>query len=339
MNCDDLKIGKTENSVDQASDLGQGSDETVQFDHLQLPIDLASHSGQNDNSQPGIMFVSGNETGQVHLLTAPRVQIGRSPDCQIMVRDASVSRQHLLLETTPEGVQAIDLKSRNGVFVNGNKIKRCWISPNDVIRIGPKIILRYSLFSNVELDVLRKMHRASTMDPLTLTYNRKYFSGHLKQLEELPAKKKRNLSLILIDIDYFKRINDTFGHQLGDQALNHIATIIRTTVRGDDIVCRYGGEEFTILLSDTSNTVSTEIAERIRNRIESNPLRRDGNTIRLTVSIGVAIVEEANGNLDNLFKLADARMYAAKRRGRNQVVSLQSSDDNVQHPFSYTPDT
>lgn len=230
MSHNDLRTGKNQQSLNHKNDLEQGIDETVQYDPSQHPFDIANQSGQNDNSQPGIMFVNGNETGQVHLLNTPLTQVGRSLDSHILVRDTSVSRRHLLLEATPEGVQVIDLKSRNGVFVNGSQVKRSWIAPNDLIRVGPKVLFRYSVFSNTELDVLRRMHQAATLDSLTLTYNRKYFSGYLEQLKSL-NNKKQNLSLILIDIDYFKKINDTFGHHLGDQALNHIATIIRSTVR------------------------------------------------------------------------------------------------------------
>ncbi|WP_310620040.1 GGDEF domain-containing protein [Flexibacterium corallicola] len=298
----------------------EGSDavETAHLGPLPPTLGPSNYTGQNDNTQPGIMFVNGNEAGQVYLLDAPRIEVGRAQSCRIKLGDNSVSRRHLLIETTPDGVEVFDLKSRNGVFVNNRQIKRCWLTPNDIIRLGPSVILRYALFSNVELEVYKKMYQAATLDPLTQTYNRRYFNNYLEQVQTLQPLKK-NFSLILIDVDHFKRINDRFGHQTGDRILLHIADILRSTVRVEDVVCRYGGEEFTVLLNAISARQSAEIAENIRNNVECTPLRQENLAIHSTVSIGIAMIEETDGDLDNLLKLADTRMYAAKKSGRNLV--------------------
>ncbi|QUS55061.1 GGDEF domain-containing protein [Pseudovibrio brasiliensis] len=328
MDQSNTKTGNSKNLPESSIDVGSEAEETIHYDPLQHPFDLTDHSGQNDNSQPGVMFVNGNEPGRVILLDTPRVEVGRASSCQIKLGDISVSRRHLLLETTPEGVEATDLKSRNGVFVNNEQIKRRWLSPNDIICLGPRVMLRYALFSNVELEIYEKMYRAATLDPLTLTYNRRYLSSYMEQIQSSQAKKK-NLSLILIDIDNFKGTNDSFGHHIGDQVLIHIATIIRSSVRIGDKVCRYGGEEFTVLLNEVSAIEALEIAERIRNKVEHSLLRQDGITIHSTVSIGVAMIEETHGNLDNLFQLADTRLFAAKRSGKNKVVNQSRPTDRA----------
>ncbi|WP_146191640.1 GGDEF domain-containing protein [Azospirillum humicireducens] len=198
---------------------------------------------------------------------------------------------------------------------------RCWLNNQDVIRIGGETMLRFSLLSANEIEFMEKMYEAAVLDPLTRIYNRRYFFGLLHQYIEKNMRAKQRLALIIIDIDHFKILNDTYGHQVGDFALRHVSSLICLTVRAGDKVCRFGGEEFTILLNEVDLPEATSIAERIRATVEDNPLLYEGAVIPMTVSIGVATLDHAFGSPDRLFALADARMYEAKNAGRNQVCN------------------
>ncbi|MTH97503.1 GGDEF domain-containing protein [Roseibium sp. RKSG952] len=316
-------------SRDRLVDLGTDTDDTVQLDPAVPANRNESFSEVNAITRPCIVFVNGHESGRVVVLDAPTVEIGRSSRCGVVVSEPTVSRRHLLMEVTPDGVQVVDLRSRNGVFVNGKKITRDWLARNDQVRIGPEVVLRFSYFTDAEISYLTHMYKAATFDSLTLTFNRQYFNTYLERYGEgaLPVN---DLALLLVDIDRFKSINDRFGHELGDQALCHVASIIRSTVRPEDIVCRYGGEEFAILVNKKPGVEAEHIAERVRHNISVSEMRQSGRRIHLTVSIGVALMTEADGCPNNLFNLADKRMYSAKSLGRNRVVCHNRAQDNTE---------
>lgn len=157
-------------------------------------------------------------------------------------------------------------------------------------------------------------------DPLTQTKNRTAFNDSLKRESLLAHRNAKPLSLILLDIDHFKSVNDCFGHLHGDTALAAVASRIRETIRSCDMIFRYGGEEFVILLSDTGLEGAGLLAERIRQCIENHILSFDMETLKLTVSLGVSALH-ADDDIDALLARADHALYRAKKNGRNQVVT------------------
>ncbi len=173
-------------------------------------------------------------------------------------------------------------------------------------------------------------------DGLTNAYNRRYLNDHLKHEVARCLRKKTDLVCLFIDIDFFKKINDNYGHQVGDAVLIKLVTLMKEQVRAGDIVARYGGEEFTIILPDTSIQLAHEIAERIRRKVEDQTLIINDETVHITISIGMAslnqIRSEAKANdkdalhatekyLDKLLiGKADEALYQAKQAGRNQIV-------------------
>jgi len=157
-------------------------------------------------------------------------------------------------------------------------------------------------------------------DPLTSVGNRKALDQTLARETNLVARHGNDLSMLMIDIDLFKGINDGFGHAAGDQALRHVTQMISSVIRQTDQVFRYGGEEFVVLLSSTDVVNANDLAERIRKAIEQTEISYSNYRFRLTVSIGVAAYNHAQG-IDSMFSKADKALYSAKSNGRNRVIA------------------
>ncbi len=160
-------------------------------------------------------------------------------------------------------------------------------------------------------------------DPMTGLYNFRHFEQMLQQYYALAHRYRSPLSLIMLDVDFFKKLNDTYGHAMGDKVLRTIAHQIRDNARNDDLVCRYGGEEFAILLPRTGLKQAGELAERIRASIEEYYrlyAEEEGLATPVTVSLGVSSFPERASSPKDLRKQADAALYLAKERGRNRVV-------------------
>lgn len=180
-------------------------------------------------------------------------------------------------------------------------------------------------------------HQALQMaytDPLTQTHNRAAFTDTLMREMKRANRCEQNLSLIFVDVDHFKSINDDHGHDCGDRALASVARWIKDSVRGSDIVFRYGGEEFVILLINTNQDDAAIIAERVRSSIESHTLAYGMAILNITASLGVSTLK-GNDDMDSLIKRADSAMYQAKIQGRNRVcLSTNELNLPLQMPIS-----
>jgi two-component system, cell cycle response regulator len=160
-------------------------------------------------------------------------------------------------------------------------------------------------------------------DQLTGLHNRRYMESHLGTLVQDAGSRGKPLSLLVCDIDYFKAINDNFGHDVGDDVLREFATRVRKSIRGIDLACRFGGEEFVVVMPETDMAVAAVVAERIRRRIagEPFPILKGSGTIEVTISIGIAAIAQADDSPETILKRADQALYRAKRDGRNRVVA------------------
>ncbi len=158
-------------------------------------------------------------------------------------------------------------------------------------------------------------------DALTGLYNRRYMETHVGTLVEQASSRGKPLTVLVLDIDYFKSINDSYGHDAGDDVLREFALRIRKSIRGIDLACRYGGEEFVVLMPETDLAVATMVAERLRRRIASEPftIQQGGRSIEVTISIGIAALGHGD-TAASVLKRADQALYRAKRDGRNRVV-------------------
>ncbi|HZL61344.1 MAG TPA: PleD family two-component system response regulator [Pseudolabrys sp.] len=159
-------------------------------------------------------------------------------------------------------------------------------------------------------------------DALTGLFNRRYMESHLATLVEQAAARGKPIAVLVVDIDYFKAVNDSHGHDAGDDVLREFALRIRKSIRNIDLVCRYGGEEFVIVMPETDMAVATMVAERLRRRIASEPftIQQGARNLEVTISIGIAALGGSNDNAAAILKRADTALYRAKRDGRNRVV-------------------
>lgn len=165
-----------------------------------------------------------------------------------------------------------------------------------------------------------ELEKLATIDELTNIFNRRHFFSLAEKAFSFSRRKKRLFSVLLIDIDHFKRINDSYGHFIGDEALKIIVDLTKKSIRQEDLFARWGGEEFLILLSETSTDNAMIIAQRIRTEINNFSCDIEGIKIKFTVSIGVATYDFNDQNLDDIIKRADLALYEAKKTGRNKVV-------------------
>src|SRR5215475_12632969 len=160
-------------------------------------------------------------------------------------------------------------------------------------------------------------------DQLTGLHNRRYMSRHLDNLVASAKKSEAPTAFVIMDIDYFKAVNDTHGHDIGDEVLKEFANRIAANVRGIDLACRYGGEEFVVVMPDTDLSFAYSISERLRHSIETTPVKisRAPNALNITISIGIAGLENGDASAEALLRRADQALYRAKRSGRNKVVA------------------
>ncbi|OWO91670.1 PleD family two-component system response regulator [Rhizobium esperanzae] len=196
------------------------------------------------------------------------------------------------------------------------------VDPNELVARSLTQIRRKRYNDRLRASVKQTIELAVT-DPLTGLYNRRYLDNHLNVLFNRSMARGRPLSVLITDIDRFKQVNDTYGHDGGDEVLREFANRVRSTIRGADLACRYGGEEFVVVMPDTSPEVAAAVAERLRAAVESAPfvLKRSSEALNVTASFGIASRIGAVLTPDQLMKQADLALYEAKNTGRNRVVA------------------
>ncbi len=196
-------------------------------------------------------------------------------------------------------------------------------SPQEFAYHKVKIVQTLVHFTTLNLSLLQTMadlEKVSIVDQLTQTYNKKEFESRLKEFIKSQRKLSTSLALLMVDIDHFKKINDTYGHLNGDRVLVQLASILKKTVRISDIVCRYGGEEFAVILPDTDEQNGFILAERLRQKIEKNIFYLSEKTIRVAITIGISSLSNTNYTLNKIIEAADKALYYGKNNGRNRCI-------------------
>jgi two-component system cell cycle response regulator len=267
-------------------------------------------------------------TGKMFKLMKEETRIGRSASCEVVMPDDGISRTHARLKRTPAGAYELeDLGSRNGTYVNGERISKMILTPGDKIQVGSTTVLMFAVHDAIEAQFQKKMYEAATHDALTGLYNRRFLLDALAK--ELPYCLRHGtpLSLLMIDLDHFKAINDTHGHPAGDFVLCRMADGLLKATRAEDLVARYGGEEFAVLLREIDAAGAAICAERCRALIEKARYEVKSKPIKVTLSIGVAtLADKSFTSVDALMAAADEALYAAKAGGRNCVVAYSAAD-------------
>jgi two-component system cell cycle response regulator len=263
-----------------------------------------------------------SNAGQVIKLTGDRFGLGRHPDNQACVDDDGISRFHARISIDKTKYWVEDLGSSNGTYINGRRITSCELNNGDTLNLGPRVSFRFSAATELEERALKQLYESSVRDPLTGAFNRHYFSSQLTSEFAFAARHDQALSVILLDIDFFKKVNDTHGHLGGDAALVHLAQVFAKSLRTEDLLARYGGEEFVILLRGIPVDRAVAVAERLRHSLESQPVVHGDTTFAITASFGCASLACCQDTTtDGLIELADRRLYRAKEMGRNRVVA------------------
>ncbi len=270
-----------------------------------------------------LLVMTGPSTGQtIYLETKDHWVIGRGTGCDIVLQENSVSRQHCDVIFDPKGHWLVkDLKSSNGTWVNGQKISKHVLESGDKIQLGSSIIVKFVLQDELEAAFQKELYESATRDSLTGLCSKRFLMEQLDVEFNFHRRTKKPLSVIMCDIDFFKKINDTHGHPGGDQVLKELGQLILQILRKGDLAGRYGGEEIIFLLRETPLSGALVFAERVRKLVESHPFVYEGKKISVTVSMGMATVLQDNySSPDLLIKAADDFLYKAKQAGRNRVV-------------------
>jgi diguanylate cyclase (GGDEF)-like protein len=265
---------------------------------------------------PCLVIISGDEIGRRFELGTQEVSIGRADSCTICVNTDQVSRRHATVQHVLGKYYVIDMRSTNGTFVNEQKVERAKLVDGDQIRVG-KTVIKYTE-SHIEQRYFEHAFNLASMDALTGAFNKRYFDETFGKEVARAHQTRSPLSLLIFDIDHFKKINDTYGHPAGDAVLKNVASAVTAQLRDGDALFRVGGEEFVLLLCATPKDMALQAAEALRAHIEALVTDFGGTRIAATLSLGVAQLREGE-QAAGLYQRADERLYGAKRGGRNRV--------------------
>jgi diguanylate cyclase (GGDEF)-like protein len=269
-----------------------------------------------------LLELGGAQPGAVFSIPVPGALIGRNGNAQVTLSDVSVSWEHARLTLNGESAFVVDLSSRNGTFVNNEPVKQQQrLSDGDYLRLGRYTVLKFSMVDEFEENALRTLFELTLRDPLTRLYNRRYFDDRLLGEFAFAQRHRTVLGLLLIDIDHFKQINDTCGHQVGDIVLKLVTQSIQKMMRPEDVLARYGGEEFIVIVRATSLRNMEILGTRICQRIQALPLNLQEHNLNVTVSVGVSCMgpDAPCTSAEVLLTAADEALYRSKASGRNRT--------------------
>jgi diguanylate cyclase (GGDEF)-like protein len=259
--------------------------------------------------------------GKRFVLDTSPIRIGRGTENHIVLDGDSVSRRHAHLEQRGPVWFGVDDGSTNGTYVNDEQIVREQLLTNgDRVKVGPTIF-KYLSGQDVEAQYHEEIYRMTIIDGLTQAHVKRYLLEALEKEIIRARRHVRDLSFIMFDIDHFKKINDVHGHLAGDFVLKELARIVQGRIRRDEVFARYGGEEFAIVLPETNIEGAKALADGLREKVEQSSFTFQNETIRVTISIGVSMLNDGHKQATELIRDADAKLYEAKRGGRNRVIA------------------
>jgi two-component system cell cycle response regulator len=284
--------------------------------------ELTESVARGPRTEAALTVLRGENVGALYPLDGEDMVIGRSTEVAVPLPDSSLSRMHARILRSGPTFTIEDLGSTNGTFVDGDRLAAPRkLEDGSRIHLGSRTVLHFRLHDAVELEAARQTYALAVRDPLTGVFNRRHLQERLWSEAAFARRHETPLSLILLDIDHFKRINDEHGHAAGDAALCVLAKALADLTRQEDILARYGGEEFALIARGIDREATLALAERMRVAVEAQRLPTEGaEPIKFTVSIGVACCElGTDAEAQQMFEAADRALYAAKDGGRNNV--------------------
>jgi len=298
----------------------------------------APPSKKRGDERAYIIVLAGQNVGEMYKVSVDQITLGRGGGADVRLVDEGISRFHCRIVVDDDVLYVEDLKSRNGTFLNGERINRRKLEDGDKIQLGRTTVLKFSFHDQLEESFQRRMFDSALRDSLTRAYNKRYFQDRLQGEMRFSLRHRSPLALLLFDLDHFKAVNDTHGHLGGDRVLTEFASHIHDSIRNEDVFARYGGEEFAILCRMIGSADALRFAERLRRGTEALRIEHEGVVIRITTSIGIACLPDlAVDTANEILMAADRALYQAKALGRNRTVVARmemledtlSGDDDV----------
>lgn len=285
--------------------------------------------------RPALVFLRGELLAVQIPLDRQQVTLGRALDADIRVNDPRASRLHARIDSEHDEqigqtrYRLSDLESTNGTILNGKPIESAFLEDGDKFEIGEQLI-RFEMLDEIDREFQQRIHRLLVHDELTGLLTSKSFFSELRREAARAEAEDMPFCVLMMDIDYFKEVNDTYGHLVGSETLEDVGEVLKKSLRAGDVGARFGGEEFAAFLLDADYTQGMIAAERVRAAIQKHEfpaVRRDGadpiKTHHITISIGVASYPEDGRDPLQLVEMADSALYRAKRNGRNQVCAYR----------------
>ena len=302
-----------------------------------------TQSGPGERSterRPALVFLRGELLAIPIPLERNEVTLGRALEADIRVNDSRASRLHARIttehhEATGEVRYRLnDLKSTNGTLLNGRAIVQEFLQAGDKFEVGDQLI-RFEMLDEIDREFQQQIHRLLVHDELTGLLTSKSFFSEMRREAARAEAESMPFCVLMMDIDYFKEVNDTYGHLVGSETLEEVGAVIKSSLRAGDVGARFGGEEFAAFLLDADYAQGLIAAERVRSAIEKHefPAVRRGSseeprTHRMTISVGVASYPEDARDPIQLVEMADSALYRAKRSGRNRVCAYRPAVGN-----------
>jgi two-component system, cell cycle response regulator len=272
-------------------------------------------------TRPVLTILTGSAAGFLHKVSKGAAVIGRATNAEVRVDDDGISRTHARLRAETDRAWVEDMGSRNGTFVNGQRISTpTELREGDKIQVGRGTVIRFGFQDDLDESFHENLLSSALRDSLTKLFNKRYFLDRLDAELKFAQRHRTAVSLLLLDLDHFKKVNDTLGHLAGDAVLAAVAAALSKAVRNEDVVARYGGEEIAIILRAISFEAAVGTADRLRKLVEGTAIPFDGKDLRVSVSIGVSEYPTTPAKqIDELIEAADKALYRAKNAGRNRV--------------------
>lgn len=276
---------------------------------------------EDHDEQAYLIVIAGTNVGEMHKLERTVTVLGRSIDANVRLIDDGISRHHCRVRLEGGQVVVEDMGSRNGTFCNGERTTHHVLQDGDKLQLGQTTILKFSYHDHLEESFQKQMLESALRDGLTGTYNKRYFLDRLDSEIKFAQRHKVSLALIMMDLDKFKAVNDTYGHLAGDKVLTSFAQMVQHGIRNEDVFARYGGEEFAIITRSISRDHVLHFADRLRQTASQLVIEHEGIRIPITTSMGIATIpEDSVQTPEEFIQLADEMLYEAKRTGRNRVL-------------------